>query len=336
MTCTMNQYSESFLKIANEFFTECEKIRQLPCETISSLDGVLSTLPHIIKTKGFVYEVLTSCFNCFEYKNICYVREEDSPNEKDYFWAIDYLQDIDDPPLDMLKVLGFQGTPEEPEDVKSAKIDKALSIRNKHKPRLEIEQKIKLDFCPESAWEWLLLSDLWMILTRDEDSDFRLCKYVFDWEECLSLAPELYSYFTESKEVITDYEKKIRERYFAKKYNHIPWCKFLPYGQYSGIPSRDSLRSAIEFLKDKPSLLPYAEIVDEKTIDIVYYAWCSWGGLTKYTYRASKRRGGKIKIEAIKEQRVFDYYFKIGYCPFKDEKSQYFSFKLRPYGRWAF
>lgn len=332
----MNKYSESFVSIANKFFTECEKIRQLPYNTIASLDGVLSTLPHIIKTKGFVYEVLTPCFDIFEYKNICYAREEDSPNEKDYFWAMDYLQDIEDPPLDMLKVLGFKGKPAEPEDIKEANIEKANSICSNHKTRFQIEERIKSDFCAESAWEWLLLSNLWMILSRDQDPNFLLCKYVFDWKECLSLVPELQKYFTESEEVIPNYEEVIRAEYIPETFKHIPWCKYLPAGQYSRIPAKDSLRSAIEFLKDKPSLLPYAEIVDEKTIDLVYYAWCSWGGLTKYRYRASLRRWGRIKIEELKEQRIFDYYFKIGYCPFKDENSRYFSFKLRPYGRWAF
>ena len=327
----MNQRSDSLVKIANEFFKECEKIRQLPLGTVASLDGIISTLPHVNKTKGIIYEVLTQCGNLFEYKNYCYARMEDSPNEGDYFWAKEYLEDIQNPPLDILKVIGFAGKPEEPEDVKKAKIEKARSICEKHEFPFQIEKKIKSDFCPESAWEWLLLSDLWMILSRDEDPDFHLCKYVFDWKECLSLAMGLQSYFTEEGDVISDYEDKISKAYLPDTFIHIPQCKYLPYGQHSGIPSKESLRSAVEFLMNKPSLLPRAEIVDDNTIDIVYYAWCSWGGLTEYTYRATPRRWGKIKIEEFRERRVIDYYFKIGYCPFKDENSNYFSYKLRPY-----
>ena len=329
--CIMNQYSESFVKIANDFFKECEKIRQLPCQTVASLDGVLSTLPHVNKTKGFVYEVLTSYFEHFYFINHCYVREEDSPNEKDYYWAEEYLDNIEDPPLDMLKIIGFQGKPEEPEDVKKEKAEKARSICQKYKFPSKIEKKIKSDFCPESAWEWLLLDDLWLVLARDEDHNFHLCKYVFDWRDCLSLAVQLREFFTESGDVIPDYEEKIRTKSLPKTYNHIPNCKYLTYGQRTGIPSKDSLRSAIEFLKNKPSLLPYAEIVDEKTIKIVYYAWGSWGGLFKFTYRASSRRWGRIKIEEIRKEQVFEYYYKTGYCPFKGGRDHDVSYIIRPY-----
>ena len=330
MSQTISPYSDYFVDVTNAFLKECEKIRQQPLETVVSLDGVLSTLPHVNPLRGYVYEVLTPCFNHLEYKNLCYAREDDSPNEQDYYWAKEYIEDIENPPLDMLKFLGFKGRSEEPEDIKAAKIEKANSILNRHKWSHPIEEKVKFDFTPESAWECLLLNNLWITLSRDEDSTFYLGKYVFNWKECLTLAPELTNYILESGDLAPYCESHIICSDKPFKSPPIVYGKSLRRGQFTGIPSRADLRAAVNFLKDKPSMLPYAEMVDDRTINLTYYEWSSWGGLDKITYRATINKGGRIKFALIGDSEIFGYYFKMGYCPFMEIPSSQILYRVRP------